>query len=86
MQGLFCASSVGEAVWRVDPWREARVSRRGPVLDLLGCPVVVELEMASFKFRRYHRHRLDLGVVEATPGVLMRGVRLVKVHVNEGYI
>ena len=81
LQGLFCASSVGEAVWRVDPWREARGTRR-EFLDLFGRPVVVELEVASFKLRRYHSHRRDLGVVEGTPGVLMPGVRLVKVHVN----
>ena len=85
LQGLFCASSVGEAVWRVDPWREARGTKRDPLLDLLGCPVVVELKVASFKLRRYHRHRRDLGVVPGKPGVLMTGVKLEKVHVNRRY-
>jgi len=45
----------------------------------------VELEVASFKLRSYHGHRRDLRVVEGMPGVLMRGVRLVRVHVNQRY-
>ena len=82
LQGLFCATEVGEAFLRVDPWREAT---RDGHLDLLGCPVVVELKVASFKLRRYHQHRRDLRVVEGMPGVLMQGISLAKVHINRRY-
>ena len=83
LQGLFCAASLGEAFLRVDPWRE---QTPGGHLDLMGCPVVVELEVASFRLRKYHNHRRDVRVVEAEPGVLMKGIKLLKVHVNSRYL
>ena len=50
--GLFCCNSVGEALGRVDPWREAKGTGCEAHLDLLGCPVVVELQVTSCKLHR----------------------------------
>ena len=79
--GLFCTESLGEAFQRVDPWRAIGCD----FLHVYGCPVVVELQVASWKLRRYHGHRRDLKVVEGSPGTLMQGVLLKRVHVNRRY-
>ena len=81
LQGLFCTESLGEAFQRVDPWRAIGCD----FLHVYGCPVVVELQVASWKLRRYHGHRRDLKVVEGSPGTLMQGVLLKRVHVNRRY-
>ena len=68
--GLFSADSIGEAIGRVDPWREAKGTGREAHLDLLGCPVVVELQVASCKLHRYHGSRRDLRVFQVRPAFL----------------
>ena len=79
LQGLFCASTLGEALMRVDSWRHAK----DHCLKLSGCPVVVELEVAAIKLRRYHSTRLDLRVIPGEEGALMTGVKLCKIHINK---
>ena len=81
LQGLFCTDTVADAFQRVDPWRVGDGDR----LSFMGCPVVVELEVAAFKLRQYHRYRPDLRVIEGMPDVLMQGVQLVKVHGNRRF-
>ena len=84
LQGLFCAEKLGEAFQRSDPWRE---QAEDGSLQLLGCPVVVELEVAAITdLRRYHKHRRDLRVIRGSEGVLMKGIRLRKIHINWRYL
>ena len=79
--GLFNTGSLGEAFQRVDPWRAIGCD----FLHVYGCPVVVELKVATLQLHRYHQHRSDLRVVVGSPGKLMQGVLLKKVHVNRRY-
>ena len=78
LQGLFCAKTLGEAFMRVDPWRESINGN----LQFGGCPVVVELAIASVQLRRYHKTRRGVKVVLGDPGVIMKGVKVQSIHVN----